>query len=136
MSYHGFVTNWVGVAVAAASLGCGRVERVYTWTRQEPAQGRTSPTVYEVRFRVDEAKKTVRWIEDVGDRDGEIGRHFQTWFHCEIFTKADWECVNPVIPHLRIEMKDGNLRQSYWGEDRRFHSRYAVWTSDLLRQHP
>ena len=123
----------LGVVMAAASMGCGRVERVYTWTRDEPAMGRTSPTTYEVRLLVDRPKKIVRWVEDVSDYQGHIGRNIQTWTGCEIFDESNWQCGYASVPQVRVEMQDGELRQAYWGEDRVFRSRYSLRTSHLLR---
>ena len=116
---------------ALITLGCGRIERVYTWTRETPAAGRNSPTTYEVRVRVDDKKKTVRWIERVYDRDGFIGTNIETREECEIFDEQNWKCGMPmglvgVLPDLRIEMTNGELRQQYWGEDRQYRSNYKV----------
>ena len=124
----------LAVTALLTALGCGRVEQVYTWTRQEPALGRRSPTVFVVRVRVDEASKTVTVIEDVHDSDGDLGRNIDVWKECEIFNGSNWSCGHLYMPpdSCCIEMKDGELDQHYWGEYRQFRSRYTLRTDDLL----
>jgi hypothetical protein len=112
-------------------LGCGRVERVYTWTREEPAAGRLSPATFEVRVRVDDKKQTVQWFERVYDRDGFIGTNIETREQCEIFDEQNWKCGGPpnlpgLLPDLTIQMTNGELRQQYWDEDRKYRSQYKV----------
>lgn len=103
-------------ALALSLLACdGQLaQREYVYTRQEPASGRRSPTVFVVRLRIDPSSKTVVWLEDVHDSDGPLGRNTQTWTDCTILDAANWEC--PPFPPLgetliAVEMKEGQLHQ-------------------------
>jgi hypothetical protein len=85
---------------------------------------RRSPTTFVVRLRVDRGKRSVIWFEDVHDNEGDIGRTTKTWNDCVFLDDNNWECktglvLGQVIPD-HIEMKDGQLRQRYWGEQRDF----------------
>lgn len=93
-----------------ASTSCGQVERIYTYTRQAPAMGRTSPTTFEVRVHVDGPGRKVTWIEDVHDREGDLGRAKKDWCNCDVFDQRNWTCPGP-IPEMRAEMRDGRLRE-------------------------
>jgi hypothetical protein len=117
-------TIWLTAAFVC--FGCGGIQREYVWTRETPAMGRRSPTVYVVRINIDRAARTVVWVEDVHDSDGELGRNTETWKGCTFLDDENWECepfvVNGVVQD-HVEMRDGQLRQQYWGEDRRFQIR-------------
>lgn len=109
------------------------VGKEYTWTRTEPAAGRRTPTEFRVRVRVDEASGKVVWLMKASDADGEIGSESQTWSDCTCVDEENWECVplrgpdGAVISQIR--MRDGNLHQFYWGEERAFRVRWfrAPW---------
>jgi len=105
------------------------VERVYTYTRQQPAIFRRTPTVFEVRVRVDEDKREVRWIQDSYDSDGDLGRNIEIYTDCKIFNKTNWKCSSALPDKVWIEMREGKLFQHYWTEDRVFGSRYSLRTN-------
>ena len=119
----------VGLVAIVASVGCdGVVQREYVYTRREPAAGRKSPTVYVVRLRIDKQAKTVVWFEDVHDSEGNLGRTTKTWTGCIFLDDFNWQCDPVSTTHDfkvvdEIEMRDGQLRQQYWGEDRVFQVR-------------
>jgi hypothetical protein len=112
-------------------MACDRIERVYTYTRAEPVIGRSSPTNFDVRVRVDEKSKSVRWLEKKYDLQGDISTDIETWTDCDIFDQRNWTCAirdNLGIPRMQIEMRNGELGQNYLGEDRKFTSKYALRT--------
>jgi hypothetical protein len=117
--------------VAVACLGCGEhVQREYVYTRQEPAMGRRSPTTFVVRLSIDPASKTVVWAEDVHDSDGELGREMKTLQGCTFLDESNWECEPLLGPNyevlVQVEMRDGQLHQKYWTEDRKFRVRRRI----------
>jgi hypothetical protein len=118
--------------LVVVASGCGnRIEREYVWTRATPAIARRSPTTFVVRLRVDPEKRSVVWFEDVHDSDGDLGRTSKTWSDCTFLDDSNWECktgvvLGQVIPD-DIEMKDGKLRQGYWGEQRDFTLRRKIF---------
>lgn len=122
---------YVLLPVALACCGCAEsFQREYVYTRQEPAVGRKSPTLYAVRIRIDRAAKAVVWVEDVSDNEGDLGRTVRTWEGCTFLDEDNWKCQpvlgfdGEIVDH--IEMRDGQLRQQYWTEDRLFRLRRRV----------
>ena len=119
------------LALPVIVVGCeGRVEREYVWTRATPALARRTPTTFMVRLRLDPGKKSVVWLEDAYDDDGALGRTTKTWNGCVVFDEENWECktgmvLGQVIPD-DIEMRNGQLYQRYWGEERHFSLRRKV----------
>ena len=120
----------LATTLATITMACMARERVvdreYVWTRQEPAVARKSPTVFVVRLRLDRSSKTVVWAEDVHDSEGDLGRNMKTWSGCVFLDDNNWECEPVSIDGRiveRIEMRDGQLRQQYWTEDRLFKAR-------------
>lgn len=109
------------------------VEREYVWVRKEPPAAFASthpnePTEYTVRLRVD-VGKTVTVFETVRFRGDVIDDDIRVWKHCTFFDAQNWECSPEslgdlgVVEKNRIEMRNGALRQEYWGEFRRYESR-------------
>ncbi len=115
-------------ALALASSGCGMVERRYTWTRKEPAVDRKSPTVFVVRYKLDQEKKEVLWVLDASDREGDLGRDTETFTNCDVFDERNWSCAYgpPLAGVVSIDMRDGKLHQKYWTEERNFTTSYAL----------
>jgi hypothetical protein len=111
--------------------GCGNgIQYEYVWTRPTPADGRKTPTTFVVRIAIDIAARNVVWVEDVHDADGDLGRHVETWKDCSILDERNWDC-SPVIAVggdelVHVSMRDGKLKQKYWGEDRQFTTRSRV----------
>ena len=108
-------------------VSCGEgVRQEYRYTRQTPAVGRKTPTVFVVRVAVDRSANTVVWAEDVHDSEGDLGRELQTWEHCTILDDSNWDCPAVVVPVQgevnHVQMRDGNLTQRYWGESRNFQT--------------
>lgn len=89
----------------------------YTYTREEPAAGRTSPTTFTVRIDVDLDAELVAWREDVEDEDGYLGHNVQQWTDCHIQDVRNWECGRPPAALI---MADGQLIYRYWSEVRVF----------------
>jgi hypothetical protein len=113
------------LALLVGALGaCGKIQREYVWTRQEPAAARRSPTTFVVRISIDPASKSVVWFEDVHDADGDLGRNTHAWKNCTFLATDNWKCETGFVfgQHIPndIEMKDGKLFQHYWGEERNF----------------
>jgi hypothetical protein len=115
------------IALAMLVAGCDRVAAEYVYTRREPAVGRSSPTVFVVRVAVDPPTKTVVWVEDVHDAEGDLGRTMQTLTSCTILDERNWECPPVIAPGGEVvdqaRMRDGNLTQKYWSENREFERR-------------
>ena len=104
---------------------CGAFEKVYVWTRNEPAVGRRSPTTYVVRLNVDERGKKVAWLEHVYDDEGPIGDNIYNYKDCEVFDKENWSCTL-LTGKNDIALRDGELAQIYWTERRRFESKWVL----------
>jgi hypothetical protein len=123
---------WFACSLLVFSFGCSSsVQNEYVWTRQEPAMARGSPTTYVVRISVDPKTKSVVWFEDVHDDDGDLGRNTKTWTGCTFLDSDNWRCETgaiggQIIPD-DIEMKEGQLFQRYWSEQRKFVRRRNVF---------
>jgi hypothetical protein len=92
---------------------------------------RRSPTTFVVRISIDREKGTVVWFEDVHDADGDLGRTTKTWDDCVILDDNNWRCEPGIVlgqpgPEA-IEMRDGELFQRYWNENRNFETRRKVF---------
>ena len=140
----------IALTLGLGSSGCGDfVQREYLYTRQDPAIGRRSPTVFVVRISIDHVARSVVWVENVRDDDGDLGRTIRTWTGCTFLDDNNWQC-EPVTAgrwfgditgvHLdehtspsqgevveRIEMRDGQLHQKYWTEDRTYRVRRRIF---------
>lgn len=110
--------------VALTAAACDAIEREYSYTRAEPAWGRSSPIDFKVRIKVDEKARTVRWLEQASDRDGYLGTTIDTYERCDMFDARNWKCS--LFEQNRIELVQGELRQEYWGERRTFRSRLVM----------
>ncbi len=118
---------WRLVAVLAALMSAGCAQREYTYSRNEPAIGRGSPTVFSVRIRVDRDDSAVTWIEHVYDADGMIDESGRTLTGCTILDENNWEWCIDESPNERVWMRDGRLHQDYWGEHRVYRSWHVAF---------
>jgi len=113
--------------------GCGNplIGREYAYTRQEPAVARRSPTAFTVRIRIDRERNSVIWQEVAHDSDGELGRDIKTWTGCTFLDDNNWECEPVTAPGAdvvnQISMRDGNLSEVYWTENRAYRTQYKVF---------
>jgi hypothetical protein len=86
--------------------------------------------VFVVRISIDRASKAVVWSEDVHDSEGDLGRTLKTWNGCTFLDDSNWECepVSVLEGRVveRIEMRDGQLHQKYWTEERTFQIRRRI----------
>ena len=119
-------------ALLSVLNGCGdALDREYVYVRQEPAVGRSSPTEFVVRIRPDSEAKSVVWVEDARDSQGDLGRTTSTWTGCTFLEADNWECNHPPVSGQRVPervwMRDGHLHQEYWGEDRAFRTRRRLF---------
>lgn len=119
-------------ALLVFSFACtSPVHTEYVWTRQEPAIGRKTPTTYVVRISVDPNAKSVVWFEDVHDDEGDLGRSTKNWTGCAFLDIDNWRCETGALGELvipdDIEMKEGQLFQRYWSEQRSFVRRRKVF---------
>jgi hypothetical protein len=137
------------LTVAGAFSGCGdSVQREYVYTRQDPALGRRSSTVFVVRISIDRAARSIVWVEDVRDDNGDLGRTIKTFTGCTFLDENNWECepmtagqwfkditgihvdehtsltVGEVVEH--IAMREGQLHQKYWTEERTYRLRRRI----------
>src|SRR4051794_35993236 len=96
---------------------CG-IDAVHEYERREPAIGRSTPTKFQVRIKLDMPSKSVVWVEDVSDGGGELGRTLKTYTSCDVYNEGNWRCAESM--NDEIEMADGKLRQRYWTEQRAF----------------
>ena len=64
------------------------------------------------------------------DVEGDLGRRLVTRTGCTILDELNWECPGPIVPNLgdvnRIAMRNGQLVQQYWNENRLFKRRLNV----------
>lgn len=139
----------IALTLALTSSGCGdSVQREYVYARQDPALGRRSSTLFVVRISIDRAARSVVWVEDVRDDDGDLGRTIKTFTGCTFLDENNWECepvtagrwfedvsglhvdehTSPiqgkVVEH--VAMRDGQLHQKYWTEDRTYRLRRRI----------
>lgn len=117
--------------VLAWTAGCGDALRTdYTYTRHEPAVGRSSPTVFTIRLNIDRGNGSVVWLEEAHDSDGDLGSSIKTWKDCTFLDNSNWECAPVMVPSQgvveQIQMHDGKLHQTYWTEQRVFRTRHRV----------
>ncbi len=111
--------------LALVIAGC-QGSREYVYTRSEPAMGRKAPTTFVVQYRVDPTKGTVIWVEDIHDRDGDIGRTMRIFKDCLILDDDDWECQPIIVGDEEVErlsMRRGKLTHRYWTENRVYEKR-------------
>jgi hypothetical protein len=124
---------WLPLLLITMSLLCGCsdwIKTEYVWTRQAPAMGRKSPTVFVVKISIDRPARTVQWLQDVRDAQGELGTSAKTWTECIFVDDANWQCppieVDGVGVVNQVMMRDGVLRELYWSEQRVYKPRRRV----------
>ena len=112
---------WMGGPTPSQNYGsCEALEfdGEYVYTRPEPAAGRSSPTVFTARLKIDVTNRSVRWILAVRDDGGYLGSHTETWTECNFSDVRNWDC--PWVDVDWLEMRDGVLLHTYYDERRTF----------------
>ena len=115
------------VVLATCMAGCTGPRKEYTWTRQEPAIFRESPTTFTVRLSIQPAQRRVLWLQTASDSAGVIDTEIDTLSGCAFFDSKNWEWGGEMVPQRHVSMRNGKLHESYWGEERDYRTVYRIF---------